>query len=179
MRNMMSWLKLYKNCFGLLGCIIAAGTILSCKALTACFVVQDLDHKNGHLRILENMDLCWFIEDRYFQACFPYAQQNWNSDYIVWVFVFKKNINLSASRELLERFHHITPEPIVNGEDPESFLISENRGHPYFFVTTKSGSASRQSQKRTIVEYGEAKVWKFKSCLKQNYFFSYTELINL
>ena len=84
-----------------------------------------------------------------------------------------KKTSLCLHRELIERFYRIMPDPVVDGEDPESFLVSENHGYLYFSVATKSGSASRQSQKRTIVEYTREKVWKCKSCLKQKYFHAY------
>lgn len=61
------------------------------------------------------------------------------------------------------------PDPVVDGEDPESFFISEHRGHLYFSVATKPGSASRQSQKRTVVEFAKEKVWKCKSCAKEKW----------
>jgi hypothetical protein len=90
-----------------------------------------------------------------------------------------KKTSLCLHSELVEQFHCIMPDPVVDGEDPESFLISEESDHLYFSVATKSGSATRQSQKRTIVEYTEAGVWKCKSCVKQKCLFVNSKLINL
>jgi hypothetical protein len=78
-----------------------------------------------------------------------------------------KKTSLCLHHELIEQFHRIMPDPMVNGEDPEAFFVSEDRSHLYFSVATKSGSASRQSQKRTIVEFTREKVWRCKSCVKQ------------
>ena len=55
----------------------------------------------------------------------------------VWI---QQKTSICLHRELVEQFHHIMLEPVVDGEDPKSFLISENHGHLYFSVASKSDS---------------------------------------
>ena len=64
-----------------------------------------------------------------------------------------KKTSICLHRELIEQFHHIMSESIVDDEDSESFLISENHDHLYFSIVSKSGSESRQFQKRIIIKY--------------------------
>jgi hypothetical protein len=132
-----------------------------------CFVIQELNHKYGHLKVLLN--ICIFadlLQVGTFRHVFRMPDKDGNQIATCDCLDSKKT-SICLHRELIEQFHHIMPEPVVNGEDPESFLISENHGHLYFSVASKSGSESRQSQKRTIVEYGQMKIWKCKSCVKQ------------
>jgi len=56
---------------------------------------------------------------------------------------------------------------MVEGEDPDCFFIRAERGSLYFSVATKSGSASRQSSKRTIVELTAQNAWRCRSCKQQ------------
>ena len=78
-----------------------------------------------------------------------------------------KKTSICLHQELIDRFHHEWPDPLVDGEDPESCFLAEEYGNLYFSIATKSGSASRQSQKRTIVQFTREKIWKCKSCVKQ------------
>jgi hypothetical protein len=62
------------------------------------------------------------------------------------------------------------PEPVVEGEDPESFMISIQNEVLFFSVNTRSGSESHQTPKRTIVRYERlSQNWRCASCPKQMY----------
>ena len=78
-----------------------------------------------------------------------------------------KKTSICLHQELIEQFHRLMPPPMVDGEDPESCFISEEDGNTYFSIATKSGSASRQSQKRTIVQYTSQRIWRCTSCITQ------------
>jgi hypothetical protein len=82
-----------------------------------------------------------------------------------------KRTGICLHSECIEQFFHLMPEPVVEGEDPDSFLVSLQRNkHLYFSVASKSGSQSRQSQKRTIVQCTSTRQWKCKSCPKLRLF---------
>jgi CxC4 like cysteine cluster associated with KDZ transposases len=78
-----------------------------------------------------------------------------------------KRTSLCIHAELLHQFHRIMPPPMVKGEDPDCFFITVERGSLYFSVATKSGSATRQSSKRTVVELTVHKFWRCRSCKQQ------------
>ena len=80
--------------------------------------------------------------------------------------LFKK-MDVCLHSECIERFVDDMPPPIVTGEDPEADIVSMMRNnHLFFSVATKSGSETRQNQKRTIVQRTGDGQWKCKSCPK-------------
>ena len=82
-----------------------------------------------------------------------------------------KRTRICLHSECVEQFFHLMPQPVIEGEDPESFLVSvQYDNHLYFSVASKSGSESRQSQKRTIVQRTSTYQWRCKSCSKETLF---------
>lgn len=81
---------------------------------------------------------------------------------------FRKT-NLCFHVELVQRFGlEMMPEPLHEGEDPDSSLISFQNRQLFFSVSTKSASSTRHNHKRTIVRYFlETRRWKCNSCPKQ------------
>ena len=80
-----------------------------------------------------------------------------------------KRTNLCFHVDLVLRFGlEMMLEPLHEGEDPDSFLVSLQDRQLIFSVSTKSASVTWHNQKRTIVRYFlETGHWKCNSCLKQ------------
>ena len=72
---------------------------------------------------------------------------------------------------VIERHHTEFEEPVLEGEEPNAFLIY-NRRHELlylFSVATASGSARHHSHKRTIVTCDISDKWSCKSCSRSQY----------
>jgi hypothetical protein len=70
--------------------------------------------------------------------------------------------------ELVEAHGDDFGDPLRDGEEPTSFLISVERGTTMFSVAAMSGSLRHHSHKRTIVRK-KTNSWKCMSCQKDSY----------
>lgn len=84
-----------------------------------------------------------------------------------------RRTSLCLHCELVQQYYEMMPDPVIDGEDPDCFFITVRYHSLYFSVATKSGSATRQSQKRTIVIFTREKYWRCKSCVKRRYLTPY------
>ena len=81
-----------------------------------------------------------------------------------------KNTYLCFHIELVERYGlEMMPEPLHEGEEPDSFLLSSQNRRLFFSVATSSVTESRYSQQRTIVQcWLDVGPWRCNSCPQQN-----------
>ena len=120
-----------------------------------CYVLQDWDPKKFYLK-------------GHFRHVFRMPDPDGNlvascdcSDY--------KKTHLCFHVDLVEGFGvEMMPEPLVEGEDLDSFVISLQNRKLFFSVSTKTASATGHSQKRIIVQlFMDTGRWKCNSCPKQ------------